>query len=252
MLLSGCIATPEKWDRFERQWYGMLRSWHLPLIHAKDLCKHSGIFKRFNWEERVQIAEAIDRAVFENIRCGFSTVLLPQDFAEYREHRALNSILDSDYGVSFRIALSFLHAHVSSIYEDPNPGIHVLVETGHENVGAASTIFDQYCREIGPDAPVRSVSTVQKQLCYGTQATDVRGYLILDEERHKIIGFQDITPDEANIQKYMQGRGLPWFRLPLTPEVLSDLRDNAILAKEKFRQCFAHCLSDRAPSEERP
>ena len=80
------------------------------------------------------------------------------------------------------------------------------------------------------------------KVCYGTQAADVRGYVILQEEREKAIGYQDVPPTPEAIQRFARAIPLPWFRLPLNRDVLSELRSNVILSKRKFLKRYGHLI----------
>jgi hypothetical protein len=88
----------------------------------------------------VKAAKDIDKAMTKHIKFGFSTVLWQRDFAAYRDatKSGLNSLLYSDYGVSFRVILSFIHSHMTKIYDDP--AVYVLYEMGHENEGAPGAV----------------------------------------------------------------------------------------------------------------
>lgn len=118
VILSGCISTSGKWDRFDRAWGKMLKRHGLPYVHATELQGRRGAVSHLNSHQLGELVNEIDRAIFRYVSVGFSTILLPDDFAYYRDTTGsgLNSILDSAYGVSFRIALSFLHAHGPSIF----------------------------------------------------------------------------------------------------------------------------------------
>jgi hypothetical protein len=240
--LSGCISTAGKWDRFDRAWGKMLKRHGLPYVHATELQGRRGAVSHLNSHQLDELVNEIDRAIFRYVSVGFSTILLPDDFTYYRDTTGsgFNSILDSAYRVSFRIALSFLHAHGPSIFPAHYSNTYVFVENGHQNAGSVAEIFREYQRQV-EDQTVAAVNMVEKG-CYGTQAADVRGYVILKEEREKTIGYQDVTPTPEAMQRFARAIPLPWFRLPLNRDVLGELRSNVILSKHKFLKRFGHLL----------
>ena len=44
------------------------------------------------------------------------------------------------------------------------------------------------------------------------------------------------------IQRFARAIPLPWFRLPLNRDVLSELRSNVILSKQKFLKRYGHLI----------
>jgi hypothetical protein len=242
VILSGCISTASKWDRFDRAWGEMLKRHGLPYVHATELQGRRGAASHLNSRLLAELVGEIDRAIFRYVSVGFSTILLPDDFAHYRDSTGsgLNSILDSAYGVSFRIALSFLHAHAPSIFPSRYSNTYVFVESGHQNAGAVAEIFRQYQRQ-AEDQTVAAINMVGKG-CYGTQAADVRGYVILNEEREKAVGYQDVPPTPEAMERFARAIPLPWFRLPLNRDVLNELRSNVILSKPKFLNRYGHLM----------
>ena len=95
------------------------------------------------------------------------------------------------------------------------------------------------------DCIVRSVVPVNKRDCYGTQGADIKAFPILAHERrgadYHDFGrgtFEEIKPFET-----LDGRKRV-YRLPITEDVLTDMRDQTILSKGKFRKRFGHLLSE--------
>ena len=248
LILSGCVSSVLKWDRFDSAWKGILRRYDLPYIHAEELVGNRGRFKRLSARHKQELAKAIDHTMTRHLTAGFSSILLPEDFEAYKKtgNSNLSNLLDSSYGVSFRVCISFLHSHVASLFPNHDTKVYVLAETGHRNSGAATEIFRQYQRD-NKDGPVTSVDYVSKD-CFGVQAADVRGYLLLSDEGEGRASYKTIEPSASSIRKYMKEIQLPWFRLPITKQILTDLRDNLILSRPKFAKLYGGYLSGSATS----
>jgi hypothetical protein len=251
MIVSGCVASFLNWERFDTKWRKLLNRADVTYIRAHELIKGKGEFNGVGTPVRVKAAKDIDKAMTKHIKFGFSTVLWQRDFAAYRDatKSGLNSLLYSDYGVSFRVILSFIHSHMTKIYDDP--AVYVLYEMGHENEGAPGAVFAQYLRDF-PDGIIKSVAPIAKGSSYGAQAADIRGCLVRDMEREADPQrFSNLKQDDGSIREYFENIELPWFRLPIGPETLVDLRNQAILSKERFRKLYGHLLLSVSPESSR-
>ena len=251
LMLTGCVSTLPKWDRLDRKWRTMLAEKGLDHLHWYDLLHGEGKLAGSKVEDRIHLVEQAEGYIFKYVTFGFCTVLSAADFATYRDAKgtSLTSLLDSDYGVSFRVAMGFMHSVLPMAVGGAYPSVYVLVEDGHENSGAANEIFRQYKKQYeGKERIVKQVTLVGKDEFPGTQAADIRGSGFLMQELSAMEKhYQDITPDfktvaEWNVQKKSENQ-LPWYRLPLKDGVLLDLRDGLILSKRNFAERYGSLLS---------
>jgi hypothetical protein len=199
-------------------------------------------------QKRVAIIEAAEKCIFAHIKFGFCTVLHQSDFENYKNtnSRALNSMLDSDYGVSFRITMGFLHSVLPMIMREPYPQVYILAEDGDSNSGAVYEIFKQYKKQFeGKERIIKSVLLVDKNQFPGTQASDIRaaGFLMQETEAGENKHYQDIPADFNGVSEWTEKNKLPWFRLPLNEGVLMDLRDGLILSSRSYSSRFGNLLS---------
>lgn len=242
-IILTCVAsTLLKWRLFDRKWAALTRRAGVKRIHAHD-------FSDIPVEKRLDAAKSVDRAIHDYVTFGVHTILWPKDFAAYREAAGsnLHTLLDSDYGLSFRFVLSFLHTATANLLGGESQ-IYVLYEVGHKNCGSVGVIFSEYAKHF-PDGPVRSVAPVRKGDFYGTEAADIRGSLILDVERS---GTADVSNVDVtvggNVAQLRTKYRVPWFRLELKPEMLTALKDHVILSRSRFTRLYGHLLSPLAAS----
>jgi hypothetical protein len=240
-IILTCVAsTLLKWHMFDRKWAALTKRAGVKHIHAHD-------FNNIPADKRLDAANSVDRAISDYVTFGLHTVLRPEDFAAYRDAGGsnLHTLLDSDYGLSFRFVLSFLHSVTADLIGGTS-NIYVLYEMGHKNCGSAAVIFSEYAKHF-PDGPIRSVAPVRKGDFYGTEAADIRGSLVLDLERAGAANVTDIdVTDKANVTTLLRGHSVPWFRIKIGPEKLSALKNNVILSKSKFTKLYGHLVSDGA------
>lgn len=239
MILCGSVARIPQWSKFDKGWGKNLKKANMPVFHAKEFTSCPDHLK----PERAALGNRLTTLVQKNVEFAFCTILQTQDFAWYRNGgQRLNTLLDSDYGLSFRFALSFLHRAIPKIIPEAK-AVYLVVERGHKNVGAANDVLSRIRQEL-PDTLIQSpVTLVNKEDSYGTQASDLISYLILNiEERPGAPSYSDVPQD--NILG-VEIRAKPRiFRLPLLRPILEGLRDEVILSKPKYLAQFSDQLSD--------
>jgi hypothetical protein len=249
-MVSGCVSSLLKWEWFDRRWRKLLKKHSLKHVHFYDIWQGRGEFGQIPRDlQLIKIIEDFETTIFRYVRFGFSTVLYPDDLARFRDSKGsnLHTILDSDYGVSIRVAYAFIDSFVPKLMKDPHGSVYVLAEDGHENAGAVGTIFREYQKTLPErEHVIKHAALVSKESCYGTQAADMRGGIYLMEEKSGAHAYADMPPDLANAKEFLESRKLPWFRLPLNEGVLTDLRDSVILSRPKFIARYGDLLSSTA------
>jgi hypothetical protein len=247
LMLTGCVSTPLRWSRLEKRWQQILRdNGGARYVRWYELQHGTGQFTNTTVEQRIKVVEELDACVFANIRFGFCTVLEREAFRTYKDAKgtSLSSMLDSDYGVSFRVAMGFLQSVLPMIVGESYPSLYVLVEDGHENSGSVSEIFKQYRKDIlGKERIIKGVTLVGKEDYPGTQVADMRGAGFLMQEVRGGQHFQDLPVNLKDISNYANQHKLPWYRLPINEGVLMDIRDALILSKQSFAARFGNLLS---------
>jgi hypothetical protein len=249
LMVSGCVSSLLKWEAFDKRWRKLLKLHKLKHVHFDEIWNQRGEFDQIRGAPLIKIVEGFETTIFQYVRFGFSTVLYPEDFARYRDTKGsnLHTLLDSDYGVSIRVAYSFIDSFVPKLMNSQRGHVYVLVEDGHENEGAIWSIFREYQKTF-PDQErvIKHATLVSKDECFGTQAADMRGSMYLMEEKSGQHAFADIPAELAPAKEFLEGRKLPWFRLPINEGVLTELRDSVILSRPKFTARYAPLLSPSA------
>src|SRR5262249_5280442 len=108
----------------------------------------------------------------------------------------------------------------------------------------ASQIHRQM-REAIPDCIIKSVAPVNKAGCFGTQGADIHAMSVLRAERRGEKNYSNFPINEMNteMQEFANSKKNPTFRLPLTMEILDEMKDNIILSRPRFQKRFGHLLS---------
>jgi hypothetical protein len=150
--------------------------------------------------------------------------------------------------VSFRLAIAFLQVAVPRLIPGKGHRVYLVVEKGHPNCGCAKDLTTKLRNEL-PDCIIQSpVAYVDKDDSYGTQAADLMAYwALIKVERGKEPDYSDIPTDQLK-ESIRKGNEPPFFRLPMKPEILAEIRDDAIRSKPKFTKRFGHLLSSQGSS----
>ena len=248
MLLCGTVARVPRWQIFDRDWRKTLKKEGLSHLHTKDLISQSGEFDGWELGRCAALVDRCIKHINRSVDFSFCTILYKADFKSYRRHKDLNTILESDYGVSFRLAISFLQVAVPQLIPGKGHRVYLVVEKGHPNCGCAKDLTTKLRNEL-PDCIIQSpVAYVHKDDSYGTQAADLMAYwALIKVERAGDPDYSDLPMDKIK-ESSRTSKEPPFFRLPVKPEILTEIRDDAIRSKPKFMKRFGHFLSSPGSS----
>jgi len=271
MIVTGCVSTPLDWERFDRKWHALLKNHNLSYMNFDDLCNCRGEFKSRGRPQQQQIFQDFGTAAHIHTWFGFNSTLLNEDFERFKGPTKglgsdLSKILDSDYGVSLRVIYGFLHVWVPKIPGVSDPRLYVIVESGHRNQGAVQTIFEEYKEEcIRSNEPqiIKDARLGDKKDFPGLQCADLHGGCVQMMEAKKVeerMGYNPIKEvDGAQAQVLAQDyvvhtpTKVRWFVLPITPLVLTELKNSVILSKQRFIDRFSdHLTPPLSGSYEQP
>lgn len=249
LLLFGNVSRLRKWSKFDKVWGQVLRKERVPYFHAKELMDSDGPFKGWSGDRKYNFCVELEQIIRDNIDFSFCTVLQRKDFLEYRNgSKELNSILDSDFGVSFKFGLHFMQMAIPHLLPAEKHDVYVVVENGHQNCGSIVPIHRKFMDQ-NKKAIFKSVTALPKTDCYGFQASDLSAFAALcqHERANMSVPVADLSGNDY-VEKMKvfydsKKREAPVYRLALNSQTLSMFRDYAILSKPKFKSRFSQYLS---------
>ena len=252
-VMAGWVADADRWSRFETAWGRLLSRNGISHVHGTDLMSGKGPFKMSGkgpfkgWprERRATLAGEIAEICTKGTLFGIVTLL---DNAEYdrayigdnAEMRTKRSALDSKYGVCFRTAISLIPRLIERAGLVHQSSLKIVIEDGHQNVGAAPEIFRAF-NELA-DEPARSllkeVVVEQKRGSAGLQAADMLAYPAWRGETDRTLIYQDVDllADESPLCLPVTAP----FRVPIRPATLTDLRAGTLALPQYRRHLRRH------------
>jgi hypothetical protein len=240
-VLAGWVADVDRWVSFDAASAGLLARNGLTHVHGTELMGGKGPFKGWPRDRRATLSGEIAEICLKHTLFGIVCLL---DNAEYdrvyigdnAEMRKKRSALDSKYGVCFRTAISLIPRLVERASLVDGSSLKIILEDGHQNVGAAPEIFRAF-NELA-DEPIRSllkeVKVDQKRASYGLQAADMLAYPAWRGETDGTLVHRDIDyfAEDAPLALPV---GAP-FRVPIRPDTLTDLRTGTLALPQYRRQ----------------
>jgi Protein of unknown function (DUF3800) len=244
-VMAGWVADEGLWNNFEAQWTGLLQRNGISHVHGTDLQSGKGPFKGWPRARRAALAGEIAELCTRATLFGLVTILDNMQYdriyiGDNAEMRKKRSAIDSKYGVCFRVAISLIPRVIERANLADGSALAVVIESGHQNVGAAPEIFRAF-NELA-DEPIRSllksVAVEEKRHSAGLQAADMLAYPAWRGETDNTLIYQDVDllVDDSPL-------GLPVdapFRVPIKPETLNDLREGTLALPRYRRQLRRH------------
>ncbi|MEQ9643643.1 MAG: DUF3800 domain-containing protein [Alphaproteobacteria bacterium] len=254
MLVLGCyVGKLGQLNHFDRKWRRMLEKAGLTYFHAMEMHHSKGEFKDWTLDQKEALIVKMEKLTNHHTLFGFTVRL---DDTDFKGHylpikRPKKVAFDSRYGVNFRSAISFLPATVERALGRTDFELHVVVEDGDTNIGAAPKIF----HEIKKDrkfkyAPNLGDITIGEKKKYpGLQAADLVAFLA---QRYERKGRADmvVSPTGDVHQELGKARKSPIYRLHSDKKILADLRDQTIAEKEARRQFWREARRHPIPGQE--
>jgi hypothetical protein len=150
-------------------------------VHAKDIRQGSGSFKQWPYERRSRLLRELLDSLAEGSDYCLVVDLNNHEFDNHyrspdKNERRRRGVVDSKYGVCFRVFINL----ITQIVEQRSPGecFTITLETGHQNRGAAETIFAEFIKYAPEQARlITSVLYVDKAQAIGVQAADLIAYV---------------------------------------------------------------------------
>lgn len=236
-VMSGCLATVEQWAELERRWSALLGIHGLRYVHAKELRQGTGQFKSWPRSRRSRFAQELFAALTAQSEYFLTVILNNNEFEHHyrspdKVERKRKGVVDSKYGVCFRVFMSLITQLVDKYKSDEV--ITITLEAGHKNGGAAETIFAEF-KNYSPDLAhiITSVAYVDKKEAFGVQAADLLAYIYFRGVRDDLLS-RRVDVDLANVPALTPGL-LTNFRAEITPETLKEIREGQITRAQQRR-----------------
>jgi hypothetical protein len=234
-IMAGWIATTEDWAALEPRWKALLTYYGVDHAHAKKLYHRERPFKGWSDQRAISFAEQLMVILEAHCRYSLTVILGNKEFeSHYRNpdklERKRRGSVDSKYGVCFRVFLALVTQMIAKFW--PEETIHITLEAGHPNSGAAEAIFAEFI-QYAPDLAnlVTGVSYVAKKKAAGVQAADLLAYPAYGLERHKKAIYQ---PVNLETMPTLNAAKINNFRAPISVETLADIRSGQIaMAKHR-------------------
>ena len=155
IILSALLGHADQWSKFNEGLNDIRTRYHFKTFHAKRFQARKGEFEGWRDAEYRKLLEEMI-ALTTNVLTERATVHLERSryLSEYRNQPfPLKMQPDSQFGLCFRMLLrhllKFMLDQTSKAKNfDELPVLHLVVEDGHKNVGAARTIFDEFQRRL--------------------------------------------------------------------------------------------------------
>jgi hypothetical protein len=233
-IMAGWVGYAQRWADFDSKWQILLDRNNLPYIHGKDLRQGTGPFKdKLRWPpaKRAELGNAAIELAQMYALFGLSVVLKNSDYDRYyigadrrlRKHRAA---IDSKYGVCARSFISVLAEFIER-YAGADGQVHLVLEDGHKNSGAARDILRDF-RYVAPDRARfinPHVTYVAKRDSPGVQAADLAAYPDYILERDGRAEIQDIEPGFPDT---LPRGGAARFRAAISSDILQGIKSGQI------------------------
>jgi hypothetical protein len=232
MIVGGYVARLGQCYDLEKKFGMLLIRNGLTYHHTKEFIQRTGEYKGWSHDKQEKFIKEASKIIRKNTLCGFTVTLKHEDYRDFylSNTRPKKFLLDSKYGLCFRILLSFLPTMVQKSFGNNKIEMHIVLEAGATGVGFGDTerIFDLFKRNTKPEIAriVKTRTVVNKKESRGLQIADMIAYgAFRAEQRQPTLTYYhpESSIDDAAAQVPDKW---PVFRLEATPSVLRELKGN--------------------------
>ena len=228
MMMAGYTACLGQWMSFDKLWSRCLERTGLTYSHVQEMWGRDGEYKGWTNADVDAFLLRAFKITDRNTLFGFAMRLnFPEFEGVYRAPVTEPKVsLDSSFGLCFRSCVSTVPDMARRFLDRDDLVFDFVVESGHENAGAAPHIFKQIKGKkiVGVSELLGTCTLGGKKGHYGLQAADAlasSAYQFDDHVPRTDIP-QDISIDAA---RKAAASCSPTFRSEVTTEVMSDLRN---------------------------
>ena len=134
MVMGGYVARLGQWANLNRQFGLLLKKNKLTHHHTKKMYHGSGEYAGWKLTQKIRYMDKVERIIEKNTLCGFTVSMSHEDYAEhYAKDRPPAIVLDSKYGLCFRLFLTML----GNLFQRSLTGVelHLVLEDGDQGIG---------------------------------------------------------------------------------------------------------------------
>jgi hypothetical protein len=147
LTMAAVIGSARQWELFLRRLRQMKREYGFEVFHATEIRRRSGEFEGWSQDKCGQLVHDLAEALGDELTEGVAVTLPYELYRQYLDAPfPAKCPRYSQWGVCFRMCLERLSERILAL-KGTNP-LHIVVEDGHRNAGAARTIFAEKVDEL--------------------------------------------------------------------------------------------------------
>lgn len=226
LAVAGYIATEEQWGWLAREWFDLLRSESISLLHMTDLECFQGEFKGWNKARQIRVLSRAHGIIQRRVRVGISSAVIKSHYDE-----VIKGELRHRYGKHYYTicALDCMSRVIewADKYSYAEP-IQYVFETGAEGAGElAAKMQDFYDDErTRTRYRLRGWSFEDKREVVQLQAADFIAYETWKQMENRILEGEKRPMRKSLFNLLRASKGTPHFSNYLNRENLSELVAN--------------------------
>jgi hypothetical protein len=256
MIMSGYVGKLGQWADFDKRFRRLLRRYGLSHHHSKELRDTDGEYKEWNRSRKFAYTQELADIVEKHTLFGFSIMLRSDEYDTHyvNGYRPRRVPLDTQYGLCFRFALSFLLPHICEVLGRDDVVLNFILEEGHRNAGDAVRIFHEVKSSEPELAPkLGAIAFDGKRKFPGLQAADMVAYNAFRGEMRDPTGIIIDRIEGATIEddrKATKSKS-PTYRCDITQSELKAFKElvlNRVAERETRAAHTSHSSADGRPN----
>jgi hypothetical protein len=254
IAMGGFLGPAGHWENFDNGWNLLLKDFDLEYFHAVDLIHRdhdpNSPFKDWDDAKLLNFILRANHLIDIHLSVGFVIVLRKDDYKNYyksgRRPRKLPQ--DTDYGVLFRAAVSFV---LQAICDDDdlanNSVVNFILENGAAHKGDADRLYKMFKTDRKVEPAIKKMlgpvlGLAEKKESPGCQVSD----FILGGAYRQELTEHTVEPSIIEKSSFVRDpqithHSTPIFRVPITREILESLKESLLLEEEERRN-FAQAV----------
>jgi hypothetical protein len=228
-IMAGFLADARQWRKFEKRTTKLFSRFRVDIFHTIDVRRTDNDFEGWAVDRKIGFLDEFNHIINETTEMGYAASLLEKDYQYYLSLPwPKKARKDARYTLLFRACMADAIDGVLSIgrlRQGSEPRLNVVLESGHPNAGDAIRLYDFFKKRLGgvTNRSLAGLTFEDKADCLPLAAADLFAYSVHGQETGaKPIG---IPRKPLKAAESYPGH---LHRIPLTPEVLSSLHEQAL------------------------